>query len=97
MGGGGTRHADTELTNLPIETAESDFGFGTFSWVEWRLLFQTELSEIERYVVLELYVNEATQRQTAQHCGMSQAQVSRMHRRACQKLRDDVHPNVSGN
>lgn len=84
----GLSYNNEETTILPIQTVESDFGFGTFSWVEWRLLFQTELNEIERCVVLELYVNDATQRQTAQHCGMSQAQVSRVHRRACHKLRE---------
>ena len=84
----GLSYDNAETTILPVANVEPNFGFETFSWVEWRLLFETELSEIERCVVLELYVHEATQRQAAQHCGMSQAQVSRVQRRACHKLRE---------
>ena len=59
-----------------------------FRWVEWRLLLAAELNAAERGVLYDLYVNNVSQRQAAQHCGMSQAQISRVQHRACQKLRE---------
>lgn len=83
---------NAEMPILSTENVESDSGSGTFSWVEWRMLFQTELSEIERCVVHDLYINDESQRQVAHNCAMSQAQVSRVQRRACQKLREALRP-----
>ena len=59
-----------------------------FHWVEWKIVFSTVLTPKEHCVIDALYQSGRSQRGTARTCGISQASVSRVHRRACEKLRE---------
>ncbi|MHB1683346.1 MAG: sigma factor-like helix-turn-helix DNA-binding protein, partial [Bacilli bacterium] len=70
--------------NIPDPTAQLDY-----EAVELRIWLHV-LPNIERAILWDLYVYDLTQRETAQHCHISQKQVSRLHRHALETLRREL-------
>ncbi len=69
---------------IPDPTAQLDY-----EAVELRIWLQV-LPDIEQMILRDLYVCDLTQRETAQHCHVSQKQVSRLHRHALETLRREL-------
>lgn len=58
-----------------------------FDAVEWQILIHQVLDPTEICVIRQRYQAGVSQRATARRCAVSQATVSRVHRRALTKLR----------
>ncbi len=61
-----------------------------FDAVEWQILIHQVLDPTERCVIRQRYQAGVSQRATARRCAVSQATVSRVHRRALAKLRKSL-------